>query len=49
MTILEGKRTIIENKNSVFNYFGWPTIERLNETTLAVVCSGYRLRHVCLL
>jgi len=47
MTIIENKRNIIENKDSIFSYFGWPTVARINESTLAVVCSGYRLRHVC--
>ena len=47
MKIIEKKKIIIENNNSIFNYFGWPTIGRLDDTTLAVVCSGFRLRHVC--
>lgn len=30
-----------------FGYFGWPTVARLDDGTLAVVCSGLRAEHVC--
>lgn len=40
-------RIICENPNSMFNYFGWPTVGRLPDGTLAMVCSGFRLAHVC--
>lgn len=40
-------RIICENPNSMFNYFGWPTVGRLPDGTLAMVCSGFRLGHVC--
>ena len=40
-------RTIIENPDSKHNYFGWPSVARLQSGRLAVVCSGYRCGHVC--
>ena len=40
-------RIICENPNSMFNYFGWPSVGRLPDGTLAMVCSGFRLAHVC--
>src|SRR5690554_4619634 len=30
-----------------FSFFGWPTIARQTDGTLAVVCSGLRYAHVC--
>ena len=40
-------RTIIQNPESRHNYFGWPSIARLQSGTLAAVCSGYRRGHIC--
>ena len=40
-------RTILENPHSRHNYFGWPTVARLQNGSLTVVCSGYRCGHVC--
>lgn len=40
-------KTIIQNPDSVFNYFGWPTVARLKDGTIAAVCSGFRIGHVC--
>lgn len=47
MKIIESPRTIIDNPDSVFGYFGWPSVARLKDGTLAAVCSGFRLRHIC--
>lgn len=41
------KRIICENPLSPFGYFGWPSVTRLPDGALAVVASGFRLRHVC--
>ncbi len=41
------KRTLIDNPDSVFNYFGWPSVTRLPDGALALACSGFRMRHVC--
>jgi sialidase-1 len=30
-----------------FGYFGWPTVARMDDGTLAVVSSGLRTQHVC--
>ena len=45
--VLEGARTILENPDGAFNYFGWPSIARLQDGRLAVTCSGFRKAHVC--
>ena len=41
------KSVLCENPDSPFDYFGWPTVARLPDGTLAVTASGYRLAHVC--
>lgn len=38
---------IMSNPFSRHNYFGWPTVTRLQNGRLAVVASGFRLEHVC--
>ena len=38
---------IMSNPGSRHCYFGWPTVTRLQNKKIAVVASGYRLRHVC--
>ena len=40
-------QTIISNPMSKHNYFGWPTAARLKNGKIAVVASGFRLKHVC--
>ena len=47
MEITEKAKTIISNPHSHHSYFGWPSIARLQNGALAVVCSGYRMGHVC--
>lgn len=44
---LKENKCICENRTSPFNYFAWPTVTRLPDGNLAMVCSGYRLAHVC--
>ncbi len=46
MKILD-RRTVCANPNGVFNYFGWPSVARLSDGTLALAASGFRMRHVC--
>ena len=41
------KRVICSNPTSPFRYFAWPTVKRLPDGTLAMVCSGFRLKHIC--
>ena len=41
-------KVICSNPNSVHhNYFGWPTVARLQNGRLAMTASGFRARHVC--
>ena len=45
---LIGKPAIaMDNRNGIHNYFGWPSIARLQDGRLAVVSSGFRIEHVC--
>lgn len=40
-------KIIMENPNSMFNYFAWPTVSKLQNGKIAVVASGYRMAHIC--
>lgn len=40
-------KIIMSNPGSRHNYFGWPTVEKLQNGKIAVVASGFRCRHVC--
>ena len=40
-------KTVMSNPDSKHNYFGWPTVCRLQNGKIAVVASGFRLGHVC--
>lgn len=40
-------QVIMSNPGGKHNYFGWPTATRLQNGKIAVVASGFRLRHVC--
>lgn len=43
-----GEPTVImSNPKSHHNYFAWPTAVRLQNGRIAVVASGFRLRHIC--
>ena len=44
---LSDVRVICENPESRFNYFAWPTVARLPDGRLAMVSSGYRVKHCC--
>lgn len=41
------QKIIHSNRNSIHNYFGWPTAERLKNGNIAVSSSGFRLEHIC--
>ena len=45
--ITEKPRVIMSNSRSKHNYFGWPSVIRLDNGKLIVGASGYRLDHVC--
>lgn len=38
---------VCENPDSPWMYFGWPSVTRLPDGTLAMAASGFRLEHVC--
>lgn len=41
------KKIICSNPDSPFRYFGWPSVIRLQDSSLAMVASGFRLKHIC--
>ena len=41
------QQIIMCNPMSKHNYFGWPTVARLQDGRIAVAASGFRLGHVC--
>ena len=45
--IKEDVKTICSNKHGVHKYFGWPSVARLQDGSLAMVASGFRLSHIC--
>ena len=45
--LLSEPRVILSNPDGIHNYFGWPSVARLQDGTLAAVASGFRLAHVC--
>lgn len=47
INLIGNPQIIMSNPNSKHNYFGWPTVAKLQDGTIAVVASGFRLRHVC--
>ena len=40
-------RVIMNNPYSRHNYFGWPTVAKLQNGKIAVAASGFRCRHIC--
>ncbi len=47
MKINTDESVICQNENRIHNYFAWPSVTRLPDGMLAMVASGFRLRHVC--
>ena len=45
--LTEKPKIIMSNPDSRHSYFAWPSIARLQNGKLAVVASGFRLKHVC--
>lgn len=43
----EPAKIICSNPDSIFCYFGWPSVTRLPDGTLAMAASGFRLKHIC--
>lgn len=44
--ILDQPRVICSNRDSIHNYFAWPTVARLPGGALAMAASGLRVKHV---
>lgn len=47
INVLDNAKVICSNRNSIFNYFAWPSVAKLPNGALAMVASGFRMRHVC--
>ena len=47
ITLIGEPRIVMSNPDGKHKYFGWPTAARLQNGKIAVVASGFRLRHVC--
>jgi len=45
--IKETLKTICSNENGLHRYFGWPSVAKLQNGSLAMVASGFRLTHIC--
>ena len=45
--IIGKPKIIMSNRGSKHNYFGWPTVAKLQDGKIAVGASGFRLEHVC--
>lgn len=43
----ENGNVIMHGGDDLFGYFGWPSVARLRDGSLAVAVSGYRNSHVC--
>ena len=47
INIVENIRPICTNNNGMHNYFGWPSVARLQDGSLMTVASGFRIAHIC--
>lgn len=43
----ETERYIIYRRTDMYGYQGWPSVARMDDGTLAVSFSGFRMQHVC--
>jgi hypothetical protein len=47
ITVKETKIICSNPTNPYHNYFAWPSVARLHDGRLAMVASGFRMKHVC--
>lgn len=47
INIIKEAQTICSNSDSIHNYFGWPSVARLQDGSLMMVASGFRVAHIC--
>ena len=47
INIVKEPSVVCSNPNSMHNYFGWPSIARLQDGSLMTVASGFRISHIC--
>lgn len=47
ITRIGNPEIVMQNPDSIHNYFGWPTAARLQNGRIAVVASGFRMDHLC--
>ncbi len=47
INITKSIKTIASNEHGLHKYFGWPSVAKLQDGSLAMVASGFRLSHIC--
>lgn len=47
INIVDKARTICSNPNGIHNYFGWPSVTKLQDGSLMMIASGFRIAHIC--
>ena len=47
INIIKEASVICSNPNGIHNYFGWPSVARLQDGSLMTVASGFRIAHIC--
>lgn len=47
ITIKSEAKVICGNKDGLHRYFAWPSVARLQDHSLAMVASGFRIAHIC--
>ena len=45
--LIDSVKIIMNNPDSIYNYFGWPTAVKQQDGTILVGASGYRIEHIC--
>ena len=45
--LIDGPKVVMSNPHSSHNYFGWPTVVKLQNGKICVGASGYRIEHIC--
>ena len=47
LNIVNDPSVVCSNPNGIHNYFGWPSVARLQDGSLMAVASGFRIAHIC--
>ncbi len=47
INVKQGPKVICSNSHGMHRYFGWPTVARLQDGSLMMAASGFRIAHIC--